>query len=128
VSLELGGNAPFIVFDDAAVQGALASKFRNTGQTCVCANQFFVQDPFYEVFTTRLAEAVQRLKVSAGDEAGSEQGPLINEAELEKVQRHVADAVAKGAVVLCGGKPHPRGGTFYEPTVLVHAGADMAMV
>lgn len=131
VSLELGGNAPFIVFDDAdidaAVQGALASKFRNTGQTCVCVNRFFVQDSVYEVFTTRLSEAVRRLKVSAGNDAGAEQGPLINKAALDKVQRHVADAIDKGAVLLCGGKPHARGGTFYEPTVLVNARSDMVM-
>lgn len=131
VSLELGGNAPFIVFDDAdidaAVQGALASKFRNTGQTCVCVNRFFVQDSVYDAFTTRLSEAVRRLKVSAGNDAGAEQGPLINKAALDKVQRHVADAIDKGAVLLCGGKPHARGGTFYEPTVLTNARSDMVM-
>ena len=132
VSLELGGNAPFIVFDDAdiesAVAGALASKFRNTGQTCVCVNRFYVQQGVYDKFTSRLAEAVRRLKVAAGTDPGAEQGPLINQAALAKVRRHVADARAKGAQILCGGEDHALGGTFYQPTVIAeaHAGMDMA--
>ncbi|UOB05911.1 NAD-dependent succinate-semialdehyde dehydrogenase [[Acidovorax] ebreus] len=131
VSLELGGNAPFIVFDDAdidaAVVGAMASKFRNTGQTCVCVNRFYVQQGVYEAFTTRLADVVRRLKVAPGIEPGAEQGPLINQAAVDKVRRHVADAREKGARVLCGGDDHARGGTFYQPTVITEARADMAM-
>jgi succinate-semialdehyde dehydrogenase/glutarate-semialdehyde dehydrogenase len=122
VSLELGGNAPFIVFDDAdldaAVQGAMASKYRNAGQTCVCANRLLVQDGIYEAFAAKLAEAVRGLQVGSGTEAGVTQGPLIDVAALEKVEAHVADAVAKGARVLTGGRRHSRGGTFFEPTVL----------
>jgi succinate-semialdehyde dehydrogenase/glutarate-semialdehyde dehydrogenase len=122
VSLELGGNAPFIVFDDAnldaAVAGALASKYRNAGQTCVCANRLLVQEGIYEDFATRLAEQVKSLKVGAGTEANVAQGPLIDEAAVAKVEAHVADAVAKGARILAGGKRHGRGGTFFEPTVL----------
>ena len=131
VSLELGGNAPFIVFDDAdidaAVAGAMASKFRNTGQTCVCVNRFYVQDAVYDSFTQKLAQAVDKLQVSEGFTAGAEQGPLINQAALTKVQRHVADAQARGARVLCGGSPHELGGTFYRPTVLVDAQHSMEM-
>lgn len=131
VSLELGGNAPFIVFDDAdidaAVTGAMASKFRNTGQTCVCVNRFFVQEGVYEAFTTRLAEAVRALKVGDGTLPGMTQGPLINPAALAKVQNHVKDALAKGAKALCGAQPNALGGTFYEPTVLVNATAEMDM-
>lgn len=132
VSLELGGNAPFIVFDDAdidaAVAGAMASKFRNTGQTCVCVNRFFVQQGVYEAFTTRLVQAVRRLRVAPGAEPGAEQGPLINQAALSKVRRHVADARAKGGRVLCGGEDHPLGGTFFQPTVIAdaHDGMEMA--
>jgi succinate-semialdehyde dehydrogenase / glutarate-semialdehyde dehydrogenase len=122
LSLELGGNAPFIVFDDAdidaAVQGAMASKFRNTGQTCVCVNRFYVQAGVYDAFTQALTRAVHKLRVGNGLEGPFDQGPLINEAALRKVQTHVADAVQKGAKVLTGGKPHTLGGTFYEPTVL----------
>lgn len=122
LSLELGGNAPFIVFDDAdvdaAVDGAIAAKYRNTGQTCVCANRFLVQAGIYEEFADKLAARVQKLQVGAGTEAGVTQGPLINAAGLAKVQSHVADAIAQGARVLCGGAPHPRGGNFYQPTVL----------
>lgn len=122
LSLELGGNAPFIVFDDAdvdaAVEGALAAKYRNTGQTCVCANRFLVQSGIYEAFATRFAERSAQLKVGAGSEAGVAQGPLINAAGLAKVEAHVADAVAKGARVLCGGARHERGGNFFQPTVL----------
>ena len=124
LSLELGGNAPFIVFDDAnleaAVAGALVSKYRNSGQTCVCANRFLVQDGIYDAFAARLTEAVrEQLKVGNGLEPGVMQGPLIDEAALAKVERHVADAVAQGAKVLTGGRRHALGRTFYEPTVLV---------
>lgn len=122
LSLELGGNAPFIVFDDAdvdaAVEGAMGSKFRNTGQTCVCVNRFIVQSNIYEAFTSKLAAAADALKVANGFVAGAEQGPLINPAALAKVERHVADALAKGARALCGGRRHSAGNTFYEPTVL----------
>ena len=131
VSLELGGNAPFIVFDDAdieaAVQGLLACKFRNTGQTCVSANRVYVQDGVYDEFARRLAEAVAHLRVGPAVEPGVEQGPLINEAALEKVERHVADAIAQGADVLCGGARHALGGLFYQPTVLGAASADMLL-
>ncbi|MDP2880547.1 MAG: NAD-dependent succinate-semialdehyde dehydrogenase [Azonexus sp.] len=122
LSLELGGNAPFIVFDDAdvnaAVDGALAAKYRNTGQTCVCANRFLVQSGIYEEFATKFAEKARGLKVGDGTEAGVAQGPLINAAGLSKVEAHVADALAKGARVLCGGARHERGGNFFQPTVL----------
>jgi len=122
LSLELGGNAPFIVFDDAnldaAVEGALASKYRNTGQTCVCANRLLVQDGVYERFATKLAEAVSRLKVGPGLAEGTNQGPLIDENAVRKVEEHIADAVSKGARILTGGKRHPLGGTFFEPTIL----------
>lgn len=122
LSLELGGNAPFIVFDDAdldaAVEGALASKFRNSGQTCVCTNRFLVQDGIYEVFTERLVHAVRKLKVAHAAEEGSQQGPLINAKAVTKVQEHIEDALRQGARVLCGGKPHALGGGFFEPTVL----------
>jgi succinate-semialdehyde dehydrogenase/glutarate-semialdehyde dehydrogenase len=129
LSLELGGNAPFIVFDDAdidaAVQGAIASKFRNTGQTCVCVNRFYVQDGVYDAFTQALTRAVHALRVGNGLEGEFDQGPLINEAALAKVQAHVADAVSHGAKILTGGKPHALGGTFYEPTVLADAKPSM---
>ncbi|WP_412478805.1 NAD-dependent succinate-semialdehyde dehydrogenase [Azonexus sp. IMCC34839] len=122
LSLELGGNAPFIVFDDAdvtaAVDGAISAKYRNTGQTCVCANRILVQSGIYEEFAARFAEKVKQLRVGPGTEAGVAQGPLINAAGLAKVESHVADAVAKGARVLCGGARHERGGNFYQPTVL----------
>lgn len=122
VSLELGGNAPFIVFDDAdvdaAVTGAMASKYRNAGQTCVCANRLLVQAGIYETFAQKLAAEVSRLKVGAGTTAGVQQGPLIDQAALEKVEAHVADAVAHGARILTGGQRHALGGTFFEPTVL----------
>ncbi len=125
VSLELGGNAPFIVFDDAdidaAVAGAMASKYRNAGQTCVCANRLLVQDAVYDQFAARLADAVGRLKVGDGSLSGTDQGPLINEAAVAKVQACIDDAVDKGARVLCGGKRHARGGTFFEPTILADA-------
>ncbi|MGE8154414.1 NAD-dependent succinate-semialdehyde dehydrogenase [Pseudomonas vancouverensis] len=129
VSLELGGNAPFIVFDDAdldaAVKGAMASKFRNTGQTCVCVNRFFIQDGVYEAFTGKLAEAVAAMRVGSALEGETEQGPLINAAALAKVELHVSDAVEKGAKVLCGGRRHALGGTFYEPTILAEANGEM---
>ncbi|MBP8812512.1 MAG: NAD-dependent succinate-semialdehyde dehydrogenase [Laribacter sp.] len=122
VSMELGGNAPFIVFDDAdldaAVEGALASKYRNAGQTCVCANRLYVQAGVYEAFAAKLAAAVAGLKVGDGFEAGVTQGPLIDEAAVRKVEEHVADALAHGAQLLAGGRRHALGGTFFEPTVL----------
>ena len=125
LSLELGGNAPFIVFDDAdldaAVEGALASKYRNTGQTCVCANRLLVQDGVYDAFMARLKVAVQALKVGNGLEAGVGQGPLIDQAAVDKVEELVADAVKNGAEVVLGGKRHALGGTFYEPTILANA-------
>ncbi len=129
VHLELGGNAAFIVFDDAdleaAVEGVLASKYRNTGQTCVCANRIFVEDGIYERFAEAFAARVKALKVGPGTEEGVVQGPLINEDALEKVKRHVADAVAKGGRVLTGGRPHPLGRTFFEPTVIADASPEM---
>jgi succinate-semialdehyde dehydrogenase/glutarate-semialdehyde dehydrogenase len=129
LSLELGGNAPFIVFDDAdidaAVQGAMASKFRNTGQTCVCVNRFYVQDAVYDAFTHKLAQAVSQLKVADSFTEGATQGPLINAMALDKVETHVADAVAKGGEVLVGGARSTLGGTFYQPTVIGNASAEM---
>ncbi|WP_428148341.1 NAD-dependent succinate-semialdehyde dehydrogenase [Delftia acidovorans] len=125
MSLELGGNAPFIVFDDAdldaAVEGAMASKYRNTGQTCVCANRLLVQDGVYDAFMARLKVAVQALKVGNGLEAGVGQGPLIDQAAVDKVEELVADAVKNGAEVVLGGRRHALGGTFYEPTILANA-------
>lgn len=122
VSMELGGNAPFIVFDDAdldsAVAGAMISKFRNTGQTCVCSNRILVQDGIYDKFVAKLAEAVKTLEVGNGMMEGINQGPLINENALKKVQDHISDAVDKGAVIVTGGKPHSSGGTMFEPTVI----------
>jgi len=122
VSLELGGNAPFIVFDDAdldaAVAGAIASKYRNTGQTCVCANRLLVQEGVYDEFAAKLATAVSQLKVGNGLETGSQQGPLINMAAVEKVESHINDAISQGAHIVCGGKRHTLGGTFFEPTIL----------
>lgn len=124
LSLELGGNAPFIVFDDAdldqAVAGAIAAKYRNSGQTCVCANRFLVQAGIYDAFAARLAEQVARLQVGDGSAPGTQQGPLIDADALAKVQAHVADALDKGARLLTGGRPHPRGGNFFEPTVLAN--------
>ncbi|MCK2088428.1 NADP-dependent succinate-semialdehyde dehydrogenase [Thauera aromatica] len=129
VSLELGGNAPFIVFDDAdldaAVAGAMASKYRNAGQTCVCANRLLVQDGIYDAFAAKLAEAVARLRVGPGLSGEVEQGPLINDDAVAKVETLVADAVGKGARVLCGGQRHALGGTFYEPTILTGVTAQM---
>lgn len=129
ISMELGGNAPFIVFDDAdldaAVDGAIASKFRNTGQTCVCANRLFVQDGIYEAFADKLRAAVATLRVGDGLAGITDQGPLIDAKALAKVEAHVADATAKGARIAIGGKPHALGGTFYEPTLLLDATPDM---
>jgi succinate-semialdehyde dehydrogenase / glutarate-semialdehyde dehydrogenase len=131
LSLELGGNAPFIVFDDAdldaAVQGAIASKYRNSGQTCVCTNRLLVQDSVYDVFATKLATAVQALKPAPGWEADSTQGPLIDDAALEKVEAHIRDARSKGARVLVGGRRHVLGGRFFEPTVLTEVTPQMAI-
>ncbi|AUN95039.1 NAD-dependent succinate-semialdehyde dehydrogenase [Pseudazoarcus pumilus] len=122
LSMELGGNAPFIVFDDAdldqAVKGAISSKFRNTGQTCVCANRLYVQAGVYDEFAHRLAEAVGKLRIGAGFEDGVHIGPLIDDAAVEKVESHVSDALAHGARAILGGARHARGGTFFEPTVL----------
>lgn len=122
LSLELGGNAPFMVFDDAdldaAVQGAIASKYRNTGQTCVCANRLLVQEGVYEVFAQKLAAAVGKLRVGDGLKGVTDQGPLIDAKAVAKVEEHVADALAKGAKVAAGGKRHALGGTFFEPTIL----------
>ncbi|MET3247309.1 succinate-semialdehyde dehydrogenase/glutarate-semialdehyde dehydrogenase [Burkholderia sp. OAS925] len=129
VSLELGGNAPFIVFDDAdldaAVAGAIASKYRNSGQTCVCTNRFYVHDKVYDAFADKLRAAVQQLQVGRGTEAGVTQGPLINEAAVLKVESHIEDALAKGARVLTGGKRHALGHGFFEPTVLADVTPDM---
>jgi len=129
VSFELGGNAPFIVFDDAdldaAVAGAMASKYRNTGQTCVCANRILVQDGVYDSFAAKLAAAVAKLVVGPGLKGETQQGPLINMQAVEKVERHVADAVAKGATLVTGGKRHALGGTFFEPTILTGVTTDM---
>jgi succinate-semialdehyde dehydrogenase/glutarate-semialdehyde dehydrogenase len=129
VSMELGGNAPFIVFDDAdldaAVQGAMASKYRNTGQTCVCANRIYVQSGVYETFAAKLAQAVSTLRVGDGLQGPTDQGPLIDQRALEKVQAHIADAVQHGARIACGGKPHTLGGTFFEPTILLDVTSQM---
>jgi succinate-semialdehyde dehydrogenase/glutarate-semialdehyde dehydrogenase len=129
LSLELGGNAPFIVFDDAdldaAVQGAIASKYRNTGQTCVCANRLLVQEGVYEAFTDKLVRAVKGLRVGDGLKGPTEQGPLIDANALAKVEEHIADALQQGARVACGGRRHALGGTFFEPTVLVDVRPDM---
>jgi len=129
ISLELGGNAPFIVFDDAdldaAAEGAIISKYRNAGQTCVCANRLFVQDGVYDAFAAKLAERVKALKVGPGTEAGVTQGPLINAEAIAKVEAHVKDATSHGAKVVVGGHRHALGGTFYEPTVLTGVTADM---
>lgn len=129
LSLELGGNAPFIVFDDAdvdaAVTGAMASKYRNSGQTCVCTNRLYVQAGVYDEFVSKLAAAASALKVGNGLEAGTEQGPLIDANAIAKVEEHVADALAKGGTLLAGGKRHALGGTFFEPTVIANVTQDM---
>ena len=128
-SMELGGNAPFIVFNDAdideAVLGAMASKFRNTGQTCVCANRLLVQDGVYEEFSKKLAAAVEEMRVGDGLKGETEQGPMIDMAAVEKVEEHIEDAVAKGAKVISGGSRHDLGGTFFQPTVLAEVNTDM---
>jgi succinate-semialdehyde dehydrogenase/glutarate-semialdehyde dehydrogenase len=127
-SMELGGNAPFIVFDDAdldeAVAGAIVSKFRNAGQTCVCANRILVQDGVFDAFAAKLKTAVEALKVGNGMEEGVTQGPLINQAAVEKVEEHIADALKHGASVVTGGKPHAKGGNFFQPTVLADVKRD----
>jgi succinate-semialdehyde dehydrogenase/glutarate-semialdehyde dehydrogenase len=129
LSLELGGNAPFIVFDDAdldaAVLGAIASKYRNTGQTCVCANRLLVQDTVYEEFSGKLAEAVAKLRIGDGLAGATDQGPLIDAKALAKVEEHIADAVAKGASVAWGGARHALGGTFFQPTILTGVTSQM---
>jgi succinate-semialdehyde dehydrogenase / glutarate-semialdehyde dehydrogenase len=129
VSLELGGNAPLLVFDDAdldaAVDGAIASKFRNTGQTCVCANRLLVQDGIHDAFVERLSEAVRALNVGNGFDDGVEQGPLIDAAAVAKVEEHISDALAQGAAVAAGGARHELGGTFFEPTVITGATQEM---
>ena len=131
VSMELGGNAPFIVFDDAdldaAVEGAIVSKYRNAGQTCVCSNRLYVHTRVYDAFAEKLVAAVTALKVGDGAEEGVRIGPLIDTKAVVKVEEHIADALAKGARILCGGKRHARGHSFFEPTVLAdvkprHAG------
>jgi succinate-semialdehyde dehydrogenase/glutarate-semialdehyde dehydrogenase len=128
VSLELGGNAPFIVFDDAdldaAVEGALISKYRNNGQTCVCANRLYVQEGVYEAFAAKLQAAVEKLRIGNGLEEGVVIGPLIDDRAVEKVREHIADAVGKGAKVVTGGQPHALGGTFFEPTILTDVPRD----
>ncbi len=129
VSLELGGNAPFIVFDDAdldaAVEGAIASKYRNTGQTCVCTNRLLVQDGVYDAFTEKLAAAVARMKVGNGLLGDFQQGPLIDMAAVLKVEEHIADAVAKGAKIVLGGKRHALGGSFFQPTIITDVTREM---
>ena len=129
LGLELGGHAPFIVFEDAdidaAVTGAIASKYRNSGQTCVCANRIYVHKKVHDVFVEKFSKAVQTIKVGNGMDAGVSQGPLIDQAALEKVERHIADALSKGAKLVTGGKPSPLGGTFYEPTILANVSSNM---
>ena len=131
VSLELGGNAPFIVFDDAdidaAVTGAMQSKYRNAGQTCVCANRILVHESVYDEFAEKLALAVEQMQVGDGLEDGTEVGPLIDVAAVEKVEAHISDAVAKGAQVAVGGSRHSLGGTYFQPTVIQHVDTDMAV-
>jgi len=131
VALELGGNAPFIVFDDAdldaAVEGAMVSKFRNMGQTCVCANRIYAQSGIYDAFVEKLTAAVAKLQVGNGAATGTTQGPLINENAIAKVEQHLSDALAKGGRILLGGKRHALGGSFFEPTVLADANRDMIL-
>jgi succinate-semialdehyde dehydrogenase/glutarate-semialdehyde dehydrogenase len=130
-SMELGGNAPFIVFDDAdidaAVAGAMISKYRNNGQTCVCANRIYVQSSVYDEFAGKLAVAVDAIKVGDGFDEGVTAGPLIDESALAKVEDHVADALSKGATLKTGGRRHSLGGTFYEPTVLTNVSKSMKL-
>jgi succinate-semialdehyde dehydrogenase/glutarate-semialdehyde dehydrogenase len=129
ISLELGGNAPFIVFEDAdldaAIEGALASKYRNSGQTCVCANRLLIQDTIYDAFAEKLANAIKRLKPASGLELGASQGPLIDDAAVEKVEAHIRDAQSKGAQILAGGRRHALGGRFFEPTILTNVTPQM---
>ena len=131
VSMELGGNAPFIVFDDAdldaAVEGAIASKYRNTGQTCVCANRILVQNGVYDQFADKLKAAVGKLKVGDGLKGETQQGPLIDMKAVEKVEEHIADALKKGATVMIGGKRHALGHSFFEPTILANVTPQMAV-
>jgi len=131
VSLELGGNAPFLVFDDAdldkAVEGAMVSKFRNTGQTCVCVNRFLVQDSVHDAFIAKLKQAIDNLTVGDGFEEGVDQSALINHAAAEKVAAHLQDAVAKGAKIITGGKPHPKGGSYVQPTLITGVTPDMQL-
>jgi len=131
LSLELGGNAPFIVFDDAdldaAVEGAVASKYRNTGQTCVCTNRLLVQDSVYDAFAAKLSVAVKALKPAPGMDPGATQGPLIDDVAVEKVESHIRDAQSKGAKVLVGGHRHALGGRFFEPTILTDVTPAMAV-
>lgn len=131
LSLELGGNAPFIVFDDAdldkAIEGAMICKFRNNGQTCVCANRIYVQAGIYDAFAEKFAAKMQDLKVGNGFDTGVNMGPLINESAMAKVQEHIADATTKGGTVVCGGKPHSKGNTFFEPTLITGATQDMVV-
>jgi len=129
MSLELGGNAPFIVFDDAdidaAVEGAMISKFRNNGQTCVCANRIYVQDGVYDTFSEKLRLAIEKLTLGDGAREGTTTGPLISEAAVHKVEEHIADATAKGATVALGGQRSQLGGTFFEPTLLINVTTEM---
>ncbi|WP_426504645.1 NAD-dependent succinate-semialdehyde dehydrogenase [Serratia proteamaculans] len=131
LSLELGGNAPFIVFDDAdldaAVAGAMAAKFRNSGQTCVCVNRFYIQDGIYDRFVQRLTDAARALKVAPGMTPGAQQGPLIHLKAVEKVEAHLQDAINQGARLMCGGERHPLGGSFFQPTVLADADERMQL-
>lgn len=131
LSLELGGNAPFIVFDDAdidaAVEGAMISKYRNNGQTCVCANRIYVQDAVYDEFSSKLSAAVEKLNIGNGMDEGVTTGPLISQAAIEKVEKHLQDAVSKGAKVITGGEAHSLGGTFYQPTVITDVDKSMTV-
>ncbi|MDI9222998.1 NAD-dependent succinate-semialdehyde dehydrogenase [Pantoea sp. EA-12] len=131
LSLELGGNAPFIVFDDAdidaAVESAMAAKFRNSGQTCICVNRFYVQDAVYDQFVSKLAEAANALKVAPGLTPGAQQGPLIHLRAMQKVEAHVQDAIQQGARLVCGGERHALGGSFFQPTVLAEANEQMRL-
>ncbi len=129
ISLELGGNAPFIVFDDAdidqAILGAIASKFRNSGQTCICTNRFYVHEKIYATFTKKLAYAIQQLKIGNGLEENIQIGPLINQSAIKKVEKHITDALEQGAELVCGGKMHALGGSFFQPTLLKNCSATM---
>ena len=129
ISLELGGNAPFIVFDDAdidqAILGAIASKFRNSGQTCICTNRFYIHEKIYDIFSKKLAHAIQQLKVDNGLEDNTQIGPLINQSAIKKVEKHIDDALKHGAELVCGGKIHALGGSFFQPTLLKNCTAEM---